>query len=69
MTAPRFQFSIAATDGKARTGTMGHQMDTEDFSNCSNDYEREAACPKSLSVSPIALMNREFMFPKNPPKP
>jgi len=56
-------------ESKTRTGNMVHQMDKEGFGNCSNEYECEAACPKSISVSNIALMNREFMFSKNPPKP
>jgi succinate dehydrogenase / fumarate reductase iron-sulfur subunit len=35
-------------------------MDKEGFGNCSNTYACEAECPKGISVSNIARMNREF---------
>ena len=43
-----------------RVLNMVTQMDKEGFGNCSNEYECEAACPKEISVSNIARMNREF---------
>lgn len=43
-----------------RVQGMIKQMDKEGFGNCSNVYECEAACPKSISVSHIARMNKEF---------
>ncbi len=43
-----------------RVLNMIKQMDQEGFGNCSNEYECEAACPKDISVSTIAQMNREF---------
>lgn len=47
-------------EGKRRVKNMVEQMDKEGFGNCSNEYECEAACPKSISVSHIARMNKEF---------
>ncbi len=44
-----------------RVWDMVNQMDAEGFGNCTNQYECEAACPKEISVSFIARMNREFM--------
>ena len=45
----------------ARVRSMITQMDKEGFGNCSNQYECEAACPKEISVSFIAQMNREYL--------
>ncbi|NNC90504.1 MAG: succinate dehydrogenase/fumarate reductase iron-sulfur subunit [Akkermansiaceae bacterium] len=39
---------------------MVRQMDEEGFGNCTNQYECEAACPKSISVDNIALLNRNY---------
>lgn len=47
-------------EGKRRVKNMVEQMDKEGFGNCSNEYECEAACPKSISVSHIARLNKEF---------
>lgn len=43
---------------------MVKQMDEEGFGNCSNNYACEAECPKEISVSHIARMNREFLKAK-----
>lgn len=43
---------------------MVEQMDDEGFGNCSNNYACEAECPKEISVSHIARMNREFLKAK-----
>jgi succinate dehydrogenase / fumarate reductase, iron-sulfur subunit len=43
-----------------RVLNMVAKMDAEGFGNCSNEYECEAACPKEISVSNIARMNREY---------
>ena len=37
------------------------QMDSEGFGNCSNHRECEAACPKEISVTHIARMNRDLL--------
>ncbi len=46
---------------KKRVLRMVSQMDSEGFGNCSNSYECEAACPKGISVSNIARMNRDYL--------
>jgi len=44
-----------------RTLHMVKQMELEGFGNCSNHYECEAACPKNISVSYIAQLNKDFL--------
>ena len=44
-----------------RVKKMVYQMDAEGFGGCTNHYECEAACPKSISVNFIAKMNRDFL--------
>lgn len=44
-----------------RVGAMVTQMDAEGFGNCTNHRECEAACPKEISVSSIALLNRDLL--------
>ncbi len=44
-----------------RVLSMVAQMDLEGFGSCTNQYECEAACPKEISVSAIARMNRDFV--------
>ena len=48
-------------ESKTRVNHMVQQMDKEGFGNCANEYECEAACPKNISVSTIARLNREFL--------
>jgi succinate dehydrogenase / fumarate reductase iron-sulfur subunit len=45
---------------RRRVSNMVAQMDREDFGNCTNIYECEAACPKEIPVKFIAQMNREY---------
>ena len=49
---------------KARVLAMLAQMDKEGFGACSNTYACEAKCPKRISVSHIARMNREYLQAK-----
>lgn len=44
-----------------RVLNMVAQMDKESFGNCTNTYACEAECPKGISVSNIARMNREYI--------
>ena len=44
-----------------RTKAMVAQMDLEGFGSCTNTYECEAACPKEISVTAIARMNRDYL--------
>jgi succinate dehydrogenase / fumarate reductase iron-sulfur subunit len=39
-------------------------MDELGFGNCTNEAECEATCPKGISISNIARMNREFVKAK-----
>ena len=43
-----------------RVLAMVRQMDACGFGNCSNERECEAECPKQISISHIARLNREF---------
>lgn len=47
---------------KDRVLRMVEQMDKEGFGNCTNTEACEAECPKSISVSNIARLNREYLF-------
>jgi succinate dehydrogenase / fumarate reductase iron-sulfur subunit len=53
---------------KERVLAMLQQMDEEGFGACSNTYACEAECPKEISVSHIARLNREFILAKVSPK-
>lgn len=46
---------------RQRVISMINRMDQEGFGNCSNEYQCEAACPKGISVSNIARMNRDYL--------
>ncbi|MEN9579144.1 MAG: Succinate dehydrogenase/fumarate reductase subunit [Pseudomonadota bacterium] len=46
---------------EARVLAMVNTMDAEGFGGCSNTNSCEAACPKGISVSFIAQMNREYL--------
>ncbi|MFI5166918.1 MAG: succinate dehydrogenase/fumarate reductase iron-sulfur subunit [Thermoanaerobaculales bacterium] len=45
----------------ARSRALVSQMEVEGFGSCSNYTECEAVCPKSISVSFIARLNRDFL--------
>ena len=51
-------------EAQERVRKMVAQMDKEGFGNCSNAYACEAACPKGISVSTIARMNKEYFAAK-----
>jgi succinate dehydrogenase / fumarate reductase iron-sulfur subunit len=46
---------------KERVLKMVARMEEEGFGGCSNTYACEAECPKRISVSTIARMNREYL--------
>ncbi len=46
---------------KIRVQKMVEQMDKEGFGHCSNTYACEQECPKKISVTHIARLNREFI--------
>lgn len=47
-------------EAKARVKKMVAKMDELGFGNCTNTGACEAECPKQISISNIARMNREF---------
>jgi len=51
-------------EAKRRVQAMVAKMDELGFGNCSNTYACEQECPKEISVSNIAKMNREFLSAK-----
>jgi succinate dehydrogenase / fumarate reductase iron-sulfur subunit len=48
-------------ENERRVQSMVQQMDKEGFGKCSNTYACEAECPKEISVSNIARLNRWFL--------
>jgi succinate dehydrogenase iron-sulfur subunit len=48
-------------EANQRVINMVEQMDTEGFGNCTNTGACEVECPKSISLSNIARMNREYL--------
>ncbi len=46
---------------KERAQAMVAQMDAEGFGYCTNTAECEAVCPKGISISNIARLNREYL--------
>jgi len=51
-------------EASERVRNMVTKMDELGFGNCTNTYACEAECPKEISVSHIARMNREYMVAK-----
>jgi len=43
-----------------RALSMVRTMDELGFGNCTNETECEAECPKEISITNIARLNREF---------
>ncbi len=48
-------------EAKKRVLSMVAQMDKEGFGSCTNTYACEAECPKAISVTNIARLNREYL--------
>ena len=48
-------------EAKYRAQNMVAQMDAEGFGNCTNTGACEVECPKGISLTNIARMNREFL--------
>ena len=51
-------------EAKERVKKMVRKMDELGFGNCTNTYACEAECPKLISRSNIARLNREFLCAK-----
>ncbi|WP_417336624.1 succinate dehydrogenase/fumarate reductase iron-sulfur subunit [Halobacteriovorax marinus] len=48
-------------EAEERVKNMVTKMDELGFGNCTNEAECEASCPKGISISNIARMNRDFL--------
>jgi succinate dehydrogenase / fumarate reductase iron-sulfur subunit len=48
-------------EAKQRVLDMVQAMKDNNFGNCSNHYECQAACPKGINVKFIARLNREYL--------
>lgn len=48
-------------EAAARAKAMVSKMDELGFGNCTNTRQCEAECPKGISISNIARLNREFL--------
>ena len=51
-------------EGARRAKSMVAKMDELGFGNCTNTRACEVECPKSVSISNIARLNREFISAK-----
>ena len=51
----------ARSSASARVVAMVERHDAEGFGSCSNEGECEAVCPKEISITNIARMNREYL--------
>ncbi len=51
-------------EASERVQNMVAKMDELGFGNCTNTYACEAECPKDISITNIARMNREFICAK-----
>ena len=47
-----------------RAKSMVSKMDELGFGNCTNTAACEAECPKAISISHIARLNREYLTAK-----
>jgi succinate dehydrogenase / fumarate reductase iron-sulfur subunit len=48
-------------EAQQRALSMLRTMDDLGFGNCGNETECEMVCPKQISISNIARLNREFL--------
>lgn len=48
-------------EAEERVKNMVTKMDELGFGNCTNEAECEASCPKGISISNIARLNRDFL--------
>lgn len=61
------QFSLlpqGKVEASRRVQNMVAQMDQEGFGNCTNTGACEVECPKGISLTSIARMNREYLSAK-----
>ena len=53
-------------EARDRVQKMVARMDELGFGNCSNTFACEAECPKGISITNIARLNRQFLAAKMP---
>jgi succinate dehydrogenase / fumarate reductase iron-sulfur subunit len=58
------QFPQGRTEAEIRVKNMVAKMDELGFGGCTNTRACEAECPKGISISNIAKLNREFFVAK-----
>ena len=51
-------------EARDRVQKMVARMDELGFGNCSNTFACEAECPKGISITNIARLNRQFLAAK-----
>jgi succinate dehydrogenase / fumarate reductase iron-sulfur subunit len=54
------QLPQGRVEARSRVINMVERMDAEGFGSCSNEGECEAVCPKGISLTNIAFLNREY---------
>jgi len=54
------QLPQGQVERETRVVSMVERHDAEGFGSCSNEGECEAVCPKEISITNIARMNREY---------
>src|SRR3989475_6887489 len=63
-TSAKISHLVMLPQGRVERGrrviNMVERMDKEGFGNCTNEAECEAVCPKLISLSNIARMNRDY---------
>ena len=57
-------FAPQITEALRRAKAMLSKMDELGFGNCTNTRACEAECPKNISISNIARLNRDFIIAK-----
>jgi succinate dehydrogenase / fumarate reductase iron-sulfur subunit len=55
------QLPQGQVERRQRAIAMVDRHDEEGFGSCSNEGECEAVCPKEISITNIARMNREYL--------
>jgi succinate dehydrogenase / fumarate reductase iron-sulfur subunit len=55
------QLPQGQVERRSRVIAMVERHDAEGFGSCSNEGECEAVCPKEISITNIARMNREYL--------
>jgi succinate dehydrogenase / fumarate reductase iron-sulfur subunit len=60
------QLPQGRVEAAERVQNMVAVMDAEGFGTCTNTGACEVECPKGISLSNIAILNREFILSNKP---